>query len=146
MIIDPKTSNKIDNESKFALKNQNTLYKTKSVFKICMIAFMIEYIIIGYPIMLLINVLTNDTKFNFISNGGRFLLAFFTLTSFTRICFGLYFWRKMHRLNLIDNFGIRTEIGYVWIYTVCGILSFTCLLLTNALDGLVDRLKIFSMQ
>ena len=136
MIIDPKASNIIDRESKFALNNQNTLYKTKALLKIYGVAFFIEYIIIGYPAMFILHVTSNNGSI-FDSNDQVlfFTTVYFTLMYFVRFCFGYYIWQKMNRLQMIDNFGIRKEIGYVMIQVTCGIIIFIFLILVNSVVG-----------
>ena len=139
MIIDPKTSNIIDSQSKFALKNQNILYKTKPLLKICGIAFIIEYVIVYYPIMIILNVASNGPVLVFTGWGGYFVMPYITTMFFLRFCFGFYIWQKMNRLKMIDNFGIRKEIGYVWIHVSFGIVIFLfSILLNNIVTGLFE--------
>ena len=133
MIIDPKVSNIIDSESKFALNNQNTLYKTKALLKICGIGFLIEYIIIGYPLMFILNATSNRGSILDSNNQGSFFInPYMTLMYFIRFCFGYYIWRKMNKLKMIDNFGIRKEIHHVIIQVTCGIIIFIVSVLINA--------------
>ena len=142
MIIDPKTSNIIDNESKFALKNQNRLYKTKPILKICIIAFCIEYVIIAFPLILILNWISPGPILTMDNVGGSFWMPYMVLMLSIRLFVCFYLWGRMKRLKMIDNFGIRKEIGYLFMQSIFCVLVIVCLIILNivvtTILGLLD--------